>query len=145
MVTEMTYTELFPLSFKDDLHYVNHHKVTFFVHDNVVIAKLLDDCERDVLDQFERSSNFAFFCIKDTRLGKSALMSRHPFGKAKCDPRDTFDEEYGCRLALKRLKVAYWSQYENRLGKVNEFLMKMFDRNSDRMTRISEKYLQGED
>lgn len=60
---------------------------------------------------------------------------------AKCDPRDDYDPEYGKMLALGRLKVKYWSYVEEALADVNEYLLRMFDEISDKLTEISEKHL----
>lgn len=130
----------------DHLYLVNGRPVTFFVNKNTVVAKLMGDCRNDALDSFEFSTEFLWTYGKNKKNHRDlAEMSRHPFGKAKCDPRDTFDLEFGKRLAYKRLKVAYWSQFENRLGKINDYLLRLFEENSQKMTRISEKYLQEED
>lgn len=130
---------------------INGHEVTFFVNNNVVVAKLFDYCADDAMDDTDRMVTGAgdlvwvgFFDTLPYKTKQNFLMSKHPYATAKCDPRDTFDEEYGRRLAFERLKVAYWSQYENRLGKMNDFLLKVFNLNSERMTKISEKYLQKE-
>ena len=127
---------------------INGHEVTFFVNNNVVVAKILDYCADDAMDDTDKMATgtdwVCFFSNLPYKTKQNFLMSKHPYAIAKCDPRDTFDEEYGRRLAFERLKIAYWSQYENRLGKMNDFLLKLFDMNSERMTRISEKYLQKE-
>lgn len=60
---------------------------------------------------------------------------------AKCDPRDDYDPEYGKMLALGRLKVKYWSYVEEALADVNEYLLRMSDEISDKLTQISEKHL----
>lgn len=127
---------------------INGHEVTFFVNNNVVVAKILDYCADDAIDDTDKMATgmdwVCFFSNLPYKTKQNFLMSKHPYATAKCDPRDTYDEEYGRRLAFERLKVTYWSQYENRLGKMNSFLLKLFDMNSERMTRVSEKYLQKE-
>lgn len=144
MATASTLTAIYPI---EHPYLVNGRPVTFFVSNNTVVAKLMQDCSDDVLNDFEFNSEFAWMFGKNGKPNHRNLaeMSRHPFGKAKCDPRDTFDLEFGKRIAYKRLKVAYWSQYENRLGKINDYLTRLFEDNSQKMTRISEKYLQEED
>lgn len=127
---------------------INGHEVTFFVNNNVVVAKILDYCADDAIadaDKMATGVDWAtFFDALPHKTRQGFYMSKHPYAVAKCDPRDTFNEEYGRRLAFERLKIAYWSQYENRLGKMNDYLLKVFDMNSERMTKISEKYLQKE-
>lgn len=143
MATASTLTAIYP---PERIYTVNGHLVTFFVNNNTVVAKLMQNCSEDALNEFEFNSEFLWEFGANKKNHRSfALMSRHPFGKAKCDPRDTFDLEFGKRLAYKRLKVAYWSQFENRLGKINDYLLRLFEENSQKMTRISEKYLQEED
>ena len=130
---------------------INGHPVSFHISHSAkngtttVIAKLHDNCTLDVLNNHEDNQS-APFLVLAWHKGSfvKCHMSAHPMARATCDPRDTFDEEYGKRLAYDRLKVAYWSQYEDRLGKLNEVFMDAFNFNSDRMTKISEMYLQGE-
>lgn len=127
---------------------INGHEVTFFVNNNVVVAKILDYCADDAMDDTDKMAAgtdwVCFFGSLPYKTKQNFLMSKHPYATAKCDPRDTFDEEYGRRLAFERLKITYWSQYENRLGKMNDFLLKLFNMNSEQMTKVSEKYLQKE-
>ena len=148
MITTLPATIQRPLSCYE--RPINGHCVSFHISHSAtngtttVIAKLHDNCTLDVLNDFEDNQSTSFLVLAwDKRLAK-CHMSPHPMARATCDPRDTFDEEYGKRLAYDRLKVAYWSQYEDRLGKLNEVLMDVFNLNSDRMTKISEMYLQGE-
>ena len=128
---------------------INGHNVIYHITHNddngttTIVAKIHDDCEDDVLSNFEDRTPFMYLYGNKTFL--RCKMNRHPIGRAVCDPRDEYDEEYGKDLAYRRLEVAYWSQYEDRLGKLNEVLMKYFDENSDLMTKISEKHLQRED
>ena len=127
-------------------HCVYYH-ITYNPNENThtVVAKIHDDCRDDVLQDIENDFNMFFMLHTwDNRLDK-CRMSKHPMARAVCDPRDEYDEEYGKALAYDRLKVAYWSQYEDRIGKFNDLLTEEFDKNSRRMTKISERYLQGED
>lgn len=129
---------------------INGHNVTYHITRNpndgttTIVAKLHDDCREDVLNMLEDTHGVVIVPFKNHKFDK-CCMSKHPTARAVCDPRDEYDEEYGKMLAYKRLEVTYWSQYENRIGKCNELLMKMFDVNSDLMTKISEKHLQRED
>lgn len=126
------------MKYRDSRYSINKHPVFFFVNNNIVVAKLMDHCKNDAILSGNQFLDTFWISRKDK---DTLLMTDHPYATAKCDPRDTFDEDYGKWLAYERLKVAYWSQYENRLGKINDFLLKKFEQNSDLMTKVSEKYL----
>lgn len=127
-------------------HHVDYH-YTYNPERNshIIVAKIDDDCSCDAMIQVDMDQDTPFSMFYYDKKLRKCLMAKHPTARASCDPRDTFDEEFGRNLAHDRLEVAYWSQYENRLGKFNEFLMEMFNKNSERMTKISETYLQRED
>lgn len=130
---------------------INGHAVDYHItHDpnvgtHTIVAKIHDDCQNDVLQDVEHDPSTFFMLHTWNRRLDKCRMSKHPMARAVCDPRDEYDEEYGKALAYDRLKVAYWSQYEDRLGKFNDLLTEEFDKNSRQMTKISERYLQGED
>lgn len=127
---------------------INGHNVTYHItHDDennttTIVAKLHDYCANDVLKHIEHEEWSPFVDVYYNKKCAKCRMPEHPTARATCDPRDEYDEEYGKQLAYDRLKIGYWSQFEDRLGKFNELLMELFDKNSDEMTKISETYLQ---
>ena len=129
---------------------INKHKVFYHITRNdetgviTIVAKLHDYCAEDVLRHINWRGDFPFNISYLHKKFSKCLMPAHPTARATCDPRDEYDEEYGKQLAYDRLKIGYWSQFEDRMGKFNDVLLEEFDKNSDEMTKISETYLQEE-
>ena len=130
---------------------INGHSVDYhYTYDpernsHIIVAKISEDCQWDVISAIEDDPNTPIMICNWHKKMKKCWLAPHPTARASCEPRDTFDLNFGKNLAHDRLEVAYWSQYENRMGKFNEILLEMFEKNSQIMTKVSEAHLQRED
>ena len=130
---------------------INGHSVDYYYtydperNSHIIVAKISEDCQWDVISAIEDDPNTPIMICNWHKKMKKCWLAPHPTARASCEPRDTFDLDFGKNLAHDRLEVAYWSQYENRMGKFNEILLEMFEKNSQIMTKVSEAHLQRED
>lgn len=103
----------------DKMNMINGHPVKYIVNGDMVIA-MIKGCCNDVTSYADDQYKiwFPIYNRKHHDVDLPDVMK----GYAKCDPRDTFDEELGKRIAYRRLQKKYWEKFSDRLTKVSWIL-----------------------
>ena len=113
-------TKLNPILMNTKTDKTNNIKYLVCPEKRIVVC-LLSDCQDIACNKINKYTDGAFFWsdfkIKDTYRGI-----------AKCDPRDTFDVEYGKKLALERAKKKRAKAVNKALDKYIETLMETIHR-----------------
>ena len=78
--------------------------------ENKVVVAVIDDCAMDLIDYLSNvipNSEPVFQALMNLKKDSTLLLDSPYKGKAKCAPEDTFDLEYGKKLAARRAQEKY--------------------------------------
>ena len=129
-------------------------KLDFIVNkEKRTVTCIASDCKFDIVNDLTKKLSSEkidtqMILISDILSTNLLLLPDTFVGIAKCSPFDTFDEEYGKRLAIRKMRVKYntakdkimdkfWHRYHN----VLDILFELSSQYCDTVEK-SEKYLQ---
>lgn len=127
--------------FRKSIDRINGHNVTYLRNGNCIVAKLDDDCSYDVLNTMYDKYQMSYYALRESPRANRWIMPYHPSAVAKCLESDTFDIDYGCDLAYRRLEKKYYNMFVKRMISMYDYYAKVLFRCADDTKHLVEKYI----
>ena len=111
-------------------------KIKYFINkEERTVVCVLENCKYDFVNFLARVDN----PLVDTTTNLKYLMPFSFRGRARCSEEDTWDEDYGMRLAYHRAKNAHDKCLFNKCNKLMAYLDKKADELADTLSLFGHK------